>query len=444
MERLRKYATATDVYFRVVKRGVVDHGVGADWTPVAGDVKVVIDGGAATNVATLPSAIAAGNGAVWKQPLSAGELTGKKISLEISDSATKAIEDTGFEIVTFGHANAEYVQDLNVAFPANFSALSITAGGLVDITQAAADKVWATAARTLTSFGFAVDISAAAVSLIWDKLVAGIVTANSIGKRIVDFLDAAVSSRSAHSAADVWAVGARTLTDKTGFSLTAGERTAIANEVESQIIDETDSEKVLTAITDKIAAVNPSLAGLTLASIATAVRDKAYAGSAAGSIGEAIAAMAARMPGAGTLSTLDAAAVRAAVGLAANNLDTQLAAIAAKVNALPADPADASDIAALLAEIDGVLADLQAAVGAVPTAIENADALLDRNMATGLDSGTENVRTVRQALRANRNRVSLVTGQVFKEDDAAVSHTFAVTTDPAADPVTAINPTGGG
>ena len=37
--------------------------------------------------------------------------------------------------------------------PANFSALSITAGGLVDITQAAADKVWGTAARTLTSFG---------------------------------------------------------------------------------------------------------------------------------------------------------------------------------------------------------------------------------------------------------------------------------------------------
>jgi len=40
---------------------------------------------------------------------------------------------------------------LTQAFPTNFSALSITAGGLVDITQAAADKVWGTAVRLLTA-----------------------------------------------------------------------------------------------------------------------------------------------------------------------------------------------------------------------------------------------------------------------------------------------------
>lgn len=58
---------------------------------------------------------------------------------------------------------------------------------------------------------------------------------------------------------------------RSGYTLTSGERTAIANEVEAQIIDETDSEKVLKAITDKIASVNPSLAGLTLPAIANAV-----------------------------------------------------------------------------------------------------------------------------------------------------------------------------
>ncbi len=46
----------------------------------------------------------------------------------------------------------------------------------------------------------------------------------------------------------------------------------IANEVEAQIIDDTDSEKVLQAIVDKIAAVNPSLDDLTLGAIASAVR----------------------------------------------------------------------------------------------------------------------------------------------------------------------------
>lgn len=56
------------------------------------------------------------------------------------------------------------------------------------------------------------------------------------------------------------------------MTLTSGERTAVANEVESQIIDDTDSERVLQAIVDKIAAANPSLDDLTLGAIASAVR----------------------------------------------------------------------------------------------------------------------------------------------------------------------------
>jgi hypothetical protein len=68
------------------------------------------------------------------------------------------------------------------------------------------------------------------------------------------------------------AVTAGTVSDKTGYALTSGERTSIANEVEAQIIDDTDSEKVLTAITDKIASVNPSLGALTLSAIGSQVR----------------------------------------------------------------------------------------------------------------------------------------------------------------------------
>ncbi len=80
----------------------------------------------------------------------------------------------------------------------------------------------------------------------------------------IDHLDADMTSRAkpADTIAGVTLVTA----------LAPAERTAIANETESQIIDDTDSEKVLKAITDKIAAVNPSLAGLTLATIASQVR----------------------------------------------------------------------------------------------------------------------------------------------------------------------------
>lgn len=103
-------------------------------------------------------------------------------------------------------ANAQVVGDktgyaLTQGFPANFASLSITAAGLVDLTQAAADKVWSTAARVLTAG-------------------TNIVLAKGVG--VTGFNDIL--------ATDVWAAATRTLTsiDKTGYSLTSGERDAIA------------------------------------------------------------------------------------------------------------------------------------------------------------------------------------------------------------------------
>lgn len=61
-------------------------------------------------------------------------------------------------------------------------------------SHTAAD-VWAVGARTLTAFSFAVDISAAAVTAIWAALTVGMATVGSIGKLLVDRIDAAISSR---------------------------------------------------------------------------------------------------------------------------------------------------------------------------------------------------------------------------------------------------------
>lgn len=90
--------------------------------------------------------------------------------------------------------------------------------------------------------------------------VAGLVSAVQVRTELAPELariDAAITSRAAPGAA---------------MTLTSGERTAIANEVETQIIDETDAEKVLLAITNKIAEANPDLSGLTLGAIGAAVR----------------------------------------------------------------------------------------------------------------------------------------------------------------------------
>ncbi|KKK90180.1 hypothetical protein LCGC14_2725680 [marine sediment metagenome] len=91
------------------------------------------------------------------------------------------------------------------------------------------------------------------------------------------------------------------------------------------------------------------------------------------------------------------------------------------------------------------------AVGGIPDGalvaaelLNIADALLDRRLDVGSDSGgdTTTTRTVRQALRAARNLVQIVSGTmtVMKEDDATPSHTAAVTRT-AGNPISRIDPT---
>lgn len=108
---------------------------------------------------------------------------------------------------------------------------SIQAAG--DFAQAAADKVWLTASRTLTAFGFSVTVgtnndktgyslSVAGIQAIWDALTSALTTSGSIGKLLVDNINATISSRSSHSAADVWAVATRILTAGTNIVLAKG------------------------------------------------------------------------------------------------------------------------------------------------------------------------------------------------------------------------------
>lgn len=84
---------------------------------------------------------------------------------------------------------------------------------------------------------------------------------------------------------------------------------------------------------------------------------------------------------------------------------------------------------------------IDAASLAADASVEIADTILDRNMATGTDSGSPTVRTVRQALRMLRNKASISAGTltVTKEDDTTASWTAAVTT-AAGNPIDSIDP----
>lgn len=102
--RQAQYGVAYAFDLPIPKAGSTDFAVSADWTPAAGDAKVLIDGVDNGNIATLPAAIT--GRAAWRISLSAAEMSGKEITVLIVDSATKAIVDQAETIQTYGHHSA--------------------------------------------------------------------------------------------------------------------------------------------------------------------------------------------------------------------------------------------------------------------------------------------------------------------------------------------------
>ena len=132
--------------------------------------------------------------------------------------------------------------------------------------------------------------------------------------------------------------------DRTGFSLTGAERSAIAAATEAALLNEGDGQAILQAIVDKINATDPNLGGLTISAIAQGVWQYLTSGATlAGSIGK----------------------------LVADNLDAKvsLRATQASVNAIPTNPALASDVSAardaVNAHTDAQVAPVTAAIGLV-------------------------------------------------------------------------------
>jgi hypothetical protein len=115
---------------------------------------------------------------------------------------------------------------------------------------------------------------------------------------------------------------------------------------------------------------------------------------------------------------LTALASAADLATLAGYVDTEIAAIKAKTDNLPASPA---------------------ATGDIPTAVQNADALLNRDMSAVSDT---NARSPLNALRFIRNKWDVAAGTltVKKEDDSTTAWTASVSTDAGAEPVIGNDP----
>lgn len=187
MEALRKYAVGDSIYFPMIKAGAQDFAQGGDWTPVAADTKVSIDGGAFNDTDAVP--VHQGQG-IWELALTSGELTGKIITIGIVDAASKAVEDQAILIATYGNASASVV-----TFPADVtkwltSAPNALVSGRVDSRPGAMAASVITAASIASNALTAAKIATDAIGASQLAADAALEIADAILKRDMDQVEA--------------------------------------------------------------------------------------------------------------------------------------------------------------------------------------------------------------------------------------------------------------
>lgn len=171
------------------------------------------------------------------------------------------------------------------------------------------------------------------------------------------------------------------------------------------------------------------------ADIADAVWDEALAGHAtAGTAGLVLANISTRIPAALVGGRMDST-----IGAFASGLDftsDMKTSIKTEADAALSDVGLTSTVTGRIDVTLSTLAD------DIPTAVENADALLNRDLSAGTDTGSQSVRTPRQAFQFIRNKWTAAGGTltVYKQDDVTVSWTGALSSSPGADPITGLDP----
>ena len=147
----------------------------------------------------------------------------------------------------------------SVAPPTNWNLTSIDANGRLDViklagtTQTARDIGASVLVGDKTGFS----LSSAGIQAIWDALTSALTTASSIGKLLVDNINATISSRSTYAGADTagtttllsriasalsisgGAVTVGTNNDKTGYSVTGDLSATMKTSVETAVWDAT-------------------------------------------------------------------------------------------------------------------------------------------------------------------------------------------------------------
>lgn len=280
------------------------------------------------------------------------------------------------------------------------------------------------------------------VDLIWDEPTSGHTTAGTTGLALTS-----ASAPTAAAVADaVWdeALSGHLSAGSTGEALNAA---GAAGDPWTTTLPGaytgSQAGKMLSDIITDTAEIGAAGAGLTalasaanLAIVDTVVDSILVDTAEIGAAGAGLTALAS----AANLATVDTVVDAIKVDTAAILIDT--ADMQPKLGA-PAGASISADIAAVKVDTAAVLVDtdttIPASIASLPTATQNADALLNRDMSAVSDT---NARSPLNALRLLRNKWNSAAGTltVRKEDDATTAWTSALTGDAAADPVVGSDP----
>jgi hypothetical protein len=431
---LNKYGVARKIRIPLLKAGSTNHAVSADWTPSAGDVKISKDGGAAANVTNLPTAIAMGNSTIWEFSLTATEMQAAQVNVTVGDSATKAVEDDGFDIETYGNASGQHAFDLNTATVqvASFSAGAITEAAY-DTTAGAFQHLGIVDQGTAQgATGTTIQIRAAATfadtTLVGSTVFAfgstqgywqsRVVTAN-VGATDTCTVDTWTVTPSGTITYIIFGTPPNSSAGTVSADVTKWNGTAVSTPATAGIpeVNVKNINNSATSASGTITFPNATLASTTgaVGSVTGAV------GSVTGAVGSVTGAVGSVTGNVGGNVVGSVASVTGNVG---GNVVGSVASVTAGVTVTTNN--DKTGYALTAGERTSV-----------------ADALLDRDMSIGADNGSTTVRTVRQSLRFLRNKWSIAAGTltVTKEDDVTSSWTAAVT-QTAGDPVSAVDPAG--
>lgn len=105
----REYGAATQLVVPLVKPDNNFAGNG-DWTPVAGEVRVIKDGGFPSVIETLPDIVAGSQ--LWRFNLSASEMTAKEAVILVQSPGN--LLDDAFVLTTYGHGLAQHGANRNI------------------------------------------------------------------------------------------------------------------------------------------------------------------------------------------------------------------------------------------------------------------------------------------------------------------------------------------